>query len=156
MRSPAPYLNTPVSAVSTSPPRSTHPTIRHTHLPPNVTQRKPRQAASLIGELPHARCSILRLLDEVARIFQHSKRPEEEFSALSTIARYCVGLVCYVQSPLNEYAALGSDVAAISFDEDCQQPVGSHSPEMPVEIDSRGNSCLTTSCPSRWRGCWSI
>lgn len=47
-RSPAPYLNTPVSAISTSPPHSTHPTIRHTHLPPDVIQRKPRQAASLI------------------------------------------------------------------------------------------------------------
>jgi len=51
-RSPAPYLNTPVSAVSTSPPHSTHPTTRHTHLPPDATQRKPRQAASLIGKPP--------------------------------------------------------------------------------------------------------
>lgn len=47
-RPPAPYLNTPVSAISTSPPHSTHPTIRHTLLPPDVIQRKPRQAASLI------------------------------------------------------------------------------------------------------------
>jgi transcription elongation factor SPT6 len=61
--------------------------------------------------------------DEVARIFQHSKRAEEEFGALSTIARYCVGMARYVQSPLNEYAALGSDITAISFDEDCQQLV---------------------------------
>ena len=51
-RSPAPYLNTPVSAISTSPPHSTHPNIRHIHTPPDVTQRKPRQAASLIGEHP--------------------------------------------------------------------------------------------------------
>ena len=62
-RSPAPYLNTPVSAVSTSPPHSTHPTTRHTDLPPDATQRKPRQAASLIGKPPtHTRCSILRPL----------------------------------------------------------------------------------------------
>lgn len=61
--------------------------------------------------------------DEVARIYQHSKRAEEEFGALSTIARYCVGLARYVQGPLNEYAALGSDITAISFDEDCQQLV---------------------------------
>jgi len=52
-RSPAPYLNTPVSAVSTSPPHSTHPTTRHAQPPPDITQRKPRQAASLIGEPPH-------------------------------------------------------------------------------------------------------
>ena len=49
-RSPAPYLNTPVSAVSTSPPHSTHPNTHHTHLPPDVIQRKPRQAACLIGK----------------------------------------------------------------------------------------------------------
>ena len=52
----------------------------------------------------------------------HSKRAEE-FSALSTITRYCIHLARYVQSPLNEYAALGSDITAISFDEDCQQLV---------------------------------
>ena len=57
-RPPAPYLNTPISAISTSPPHSTHPTIRHTHLPPGVIQRKPRQAASLIGKHPHAGCFI--------------------------------------------------------------------------------------------------
>ena len=52
-RSPTPYLNTPVSAISTSPPHSTHPNIRHIHAPPDVTQRKPRQAANLIGEYLH-------------------------------------------------------------------------------------------------------
>jgi len=57
-RSSAPYLNTPISAVSTSPPHSTHSTIRHIHTPPDVTQRKPRQAASLIGKPPHACCLI--------------------------------------------------------------------------------------------------
>ena len=57
-RPPAPYLNTPVSAISTSPPHSTHPSIRHIHLPPDVIQRKPRQAASLIGKHPHAGCLI--------------------------------------------------------------------------------------------------
>ena len=53
--------------------------------------------------------------DEVAHIFQHSKRAEEEFSTLSTISGYCVGLAHCVQSPLGEYAALGSNVVAISF-----------------------------------------
>ena len=52
-RSPGPYLNTPVSAISTSPPHSTHPTVHRAHLPPDVIQRKPRQAASLIGQSPH-------------------------------------------------------------------------------------------------------
>jgi transcription elongation factor SPT6 len=58
--------------------------------------------------------------DDVARIYQHSKRATEEFSALPPNAKYCVGLARYVQSPLNEFAALGPDLTAISFDEDNQ------------------------------------
>lgn len=54
--------------------------------------------------------------DEVARIYQHSKR-SSEFSALSPTAKYCVGLARYAQSPLNEYAALGSDITAISIED---------------------------------------
>jgi transcription elongation factor SPT6 len=61
--------------------------------------------------------------DDIARIYQHSKRAAEEFSALSSIAKYCVGLARYVQSPLNEFAALGPDIAAISFDEENQHLV---------------------------------
>ncbi|KAG8713489.1 Transcription elongation factor spt6 [Ceratobasidium sp. 423] len=55
--------------------------------------------------------------DEVARIYQHSPRAENEFSALPLVARYCVSLARYVQNPLNEYAALGSDLTAITFTE---------------------------------------
>jgi len=54
--------------------------------------------------------------DDVARIYQHSKRAADEFSALSPTAKYCVGLARYIQSPLNEYAALGPDIAVISFE----------------------------------------
>ncbi len=61
--------------------------------------------------------------DDVARIYQHSKRAADEFSALSPTAKYCVGLARYVQSPLNEFAALGPDISAISFDEETQQLV---------------------------------
>lgn len=61
--------------------------------------------------------------DAVARIFQHSKRATEDFSTLSTTGRYCVGLARYAQSPLNEYAALGQDITAITFDQDVQQLV---------------------------------
>lgn len=58
--------------------------------------------------------------DEVARIYQHSKRAVDEFSVLPPIGRYCVGLARYAQSPVNEYAALGADLVAITFDEDQQ------------------------------------
>lgn len=61
---------------------------------------------------------VIYIFDEVARIYQHSKRAADEFSALSPTAKYCVGLARYTQSPLVEYAALGSDITAISFDED--------------------------------------
>ena len=54
--------------------------------------------------------------DDVARIYQHSKRAADEFSALSLTAKYCVGLARYIQSPLNEYAALGPDISVISFE----------------------------------------
>ncbi|GAA5895330.1 hypothetical protein JCM5296_002377 [Sporobolomyces johnsonii] len=53
--------------------------------------------------------------DEVARIYQNSQRANVEFSELSTVAKYCVGLARYAQSPLNEYAALGPDLAALTY-----------------------------------------
>lgn len=61
--------------------------------------------------------------DDVARIYQHSKRANNEFSALSPTAKYCVGLARYIQSPLNEYAALGADITAIAFEDDEQHLV---------------------------------
>jgi transcription elongation factor SPT6 len=68
---------------------------------------------------------VIYVFDEVARIYQHSNRAIDEFSALSPTAKYCVGLARYAQSPLNEYAALGSDITAISFEEDDQHLVSS-------------------------------
>lgn len=73
-----------------------------------------------VPEQPVYNVPAIYVTDEVARIYQHSKRAEEEFGALSPLAKYCVGLARYAQSPLNEYAALGPDIAAISFDEDSQ------------------------------------
>jgi hypothetical protein len=102
---------------------------------------------------------VIYVHDEVARIYQHSKRAEEEFSALSPTAKYCVGLARYVQSPLNEYAALGPDITAISFDEDSQQLVSS--PYHTLYHSS--NFCVVsfpkTNCFSLWKGyslMWSI
>ncbi|KAG8895581.1 Transcription elongation factor spt6, partial [Tulasnella sp. 403] len=60
---------------------------------------------------------IIYVNDEVARIYQHSQRAENEYGRLPLVARYCVGLARYAQSPLNEYAAVGVDLTAISFDE---------------------------------------
>ncbi|KAJ7172406.1 transcription elongation factor SPT6 [Mycena filopes] len=56
---------------------------------------------------------VIYVRDEVARLYQHSDRANAEFSAHSLITKYCVGLARYVQSPLNEFAALGSDISAV-------------------------------------------
>lgn len=69
---------------------------------------------------------VMYVRDEVARIYQHSRRAAEEFSALSPVAKYCVGLARYTQSPLNEYAALGQDITAITFEDEDQHLVGDH------------------------------
>ena len=63
---------------------------------------------------------VVYIQDEVARIYQHSQRAEDDFPQLSLVGRYCAGLARYAQSPLNEYAALGSDLTAITFDEEAQ------------------------------------
>jgi hypothetical protein len=70
----------------------------------------------------------------------------EEFSALSPTAKYCVGLARYTQSPLNEYAALGTDITAISFDEDVQLLVGL-SAEI-ISINSHLRRCRQKGCCS--------
>ncbi|KAJ7709827.1 transcription elongation factor SPT6 [Mycena rosella] len=59
---------------------------------------------------------VIYVRDDIARLFQHSQRANEEFSTHSLITKYCVGLARYVQSPLNEYAALGSDISAVMFE----------------------------------------
>ncbi|KPV77863.1 uncharacterized protein RHOBADRAFT_34071 [Rhodotorula graminis WP1] len=56
------------------------------------------------------------VFDDVARIYQHSQRAAQEFTELSTLGKYCVGLARYAQSPLNEYAALGADLSALTYD----------------------------------------
>ena len=56
------------------------------------------------------------VFDDVARIYQHGQRAAQEFTELSTLGKYCVGLARYAQSPLNEYAALGADLSALSYD----------------------------------------
>jgi transcription elongation factor SPT6 len=63
---------------------------------------------------------VVYMPDQVARIFQHSACASEEFGILPAVAKYCVGLARMAQNPLNEYAALGEDIVALSFDEDDQ------------------------------------
>lgn len=87
--------------------------------PPQANTSSPERPRSSQdkGKDKDKKIPIIYVNDEVARIYQHSKRAEEEYGRLPLIARYCVGLARYVQSPLNEYAALGADLPAIMFDE---------------------------------------
>ncbi|KAK9235923.1 SH2 domain-containing protein [Lipomyces kononenkoae] len=53
--------------------------------------------------------------DEVARLYQNSPRATQEFAELAPLARYCIGLARYMQSPLLEYAAMGGGIVSIQF-----------------------------------------
>ena len=53
--------------------------------------------------------------DEVARLYKDSPRAVADHPNLNPVTRYCVGLARYLQNPLKEYAALGKDVASLSF-----------------------------------------
>lgn len=53
--------------------------------------------------------------DEVARLYQNSERAQIDHPDLAPLARYCVALGRYLQSPILEYAALGKDIVSISF-----------------------------------------
>lgn len=66
--------------------------------------------------IEHARIDVISVYDDVARLYQHSARAAAEFPELGTLARYCVGLARYAQSPVNEFAALGDDLVAVQFD----------------------------------------
>ncbi|KAJ4487881.1 transcription elongation factor SPT6 [Lentinula aciculospora] len=66
---------------------------------------------------------VIYVSDDLARIYHHSDRSKLEFSSLPPNARYCVGLARYAQSPLNEHAAVGSDITALTFDDDDQHLV---------------------------------
>lgn len=90
---------------------------------PGQAEENPWGEPSLPTNTQTFNIPVIYVHDHVARIYQHSKRAASEFSALSPTAKFCVGLARYTQSPLNEYAALGADIAAIAFDKDFQHLV---------------------------------
>ncbi|KAF8212158.1 transcription elongation factor SPT6 [Mycena galopus ATCC 62051] len=57
---------------------------------------------------------VVYVRDDIARLYQHSQRAAAEFSAYPLITKYCVGLARYLQDPLTEHAALGSDIDLIT------------------------------------------
>lgn len=63
-----------------------------------------------------ARFESIYVYDDVAKIYSNSQRAAVEYPDLSHLGKYCVGLARYAQSPLNEYAALGADLTALTYD----------------------------------------
>jgi transcription elongation factor SPT6 len=62
---------------------------------------------------PEITKQVLYVNDEVARLYQNSRRGMEEFPDLGSLTRYCIALARYLQSPLMEYIAMGRDVTSI-------------------------------------------
>jgi len=58
---------------------------------------------------------IIVVNDEVARQYKSSARAREQHPGLPELTLYCVALAKYLQDPLKEYAALGSDLVSIIF-----------------------------------------
>ncbi|KAH7326281.1 SH2 domain-containing protein [Stachybotrys elegans] len=58
---------------------------------------------------------VVIIQDEVARLYKDSPRAVAEHPSLNPVTRYCIALARYMQNPLKEYAALGKDVASLSF-----------------------------------------
>ncbi|KAK2741355.1 Transcription elongation factor spt6 [Myotisia sp. PD_48] len=53
--------------------------------------------------------------DEVARLYQTSRKAEVDHPGFAMQSRYCVALAKYLQNPMKEYAGLGKDVVSIQL-----------------------------------------
>lgn len=58
---------------------------------------------------------LVYVYDEIARKYQSSVRANDEFPQKPPLAKYCIALGRYLQSPLLEYVNLGKDVIGASF-----------------------------------------
>lgn len=53
--------------------------------------------------------------NETARLYEHSQKANEEFSDRTTVAKFCIGIARYVQSPLLEYINLDESILSVSI-----------------------------------------
>lgn len=60
-----------------------------------------------------AKRQVIYVNDEVARLYQNSKRGVEEFPDVGSLTRYCIAMARYIQDPLMEYIAMGRDILSI-------------------------------------------
>ncbi|KAG0052609.1 Transcription elongation factor spt6 [Gryganskiella cystojenkinii] len=68
------------------------------------------KVASDLRDLRGDDLSVIMINDEVARLYQNSKRAAEDHPEANPLTRYCISLARLVQNPMNEYAALGRDL----------------------------------------------
>jgi transcription elongation factor SPT6 len=89
--------------------------------------RRPEQSEQEREQsLKDATIPVIYVSDNVARIYQHSLRAQQEFPTQPTTGRYCIGLGRFAQSPIHEFCALAADISAITFNEDSQNLVSFH------------------------------
>lgn len=51
--------------------------------------------------------------DEVARLYKDSPRSAAEYPSFGPVTKYCIALARYMQNPMKEYAAIGTDVISL-------------------------------------------
>ena len=81
-----------------------------------MTRRLLEQVEKVAADLRELRgddLSVIMINDEVARLYQNSKRAAEDHPEANPLTRYCISLARLVQNPMNEYAALGRDLISI-------------------------------------------
>lgn len=85
----------------------------------------PRDHEMWAQQMQAKQIPLIFVADDVARIYMNSQRAEQENPGWPAHARYALGLARYVQDPLNEFCALGSDLTTIIFVPDYQPLVRS-------------------------------
>lgn len=91
----------------------------------DIVEQKDMRGAEYEDEDGNDRTDKLEVVivnDEVARLYQTSRRANLEHPSFATLTKYCVALAKYLQNPMKEYASLGQDIVSISFDP-CQRYV---------------------------------
>jgi transcription elongation factor SPT6 len=53
--------------------------------------------------------------DDLARIYQHTEKQWDTLEAMAPLHKYCLGLARYAISPVNEFAAMSSDISELRF-----------------------------------------
>ncbi|KAI9849087.1 MAG: Transcription elongation factor spt6 [Sclerophora amabilis] len=67
------------------------------------------------GQEMSRKLDVVMVNDEVARLYYTSDRASTEHPGLAPLTRYCIALARYMLNPMKEYAALGRDIASITF-----------------------------------------